>query len=71
MCCERHTLASPGTHDGRCRCRAIGYPQAPFRFWRRYPTREERIAWLEAYAQDLRSETRVVEERIADLKAAG
>ncbi len=71
MCCERHTLAGPGTHHGGCCCHAGGYPPASFRFGRRYPTREEHIAWLEAHLQDLRTEAQAVEERIADLKAAG
>jgi len=36
----------------------------------RFPTREEFIAWLEAYLEELRAEAKAVEERIAELKAA-
>nr|MBC7243799.1 DUF5320 domain-containing protein [Chloroflexota bacterium] len=39
------------------------------RFGRRFPTREERIAWLEEYLQELQAEAKAVEERIAELKA--
>jgi len=42
-----------------------------FRFGRRFPTREERIAWLEEYLKDLQAEAKAVEERIAELNAAG
>ena len=38
-------------------------------FWRRFSTREERIAWLEKYLEELRAEAQAVEERIAELKA--
>jgi type II secretory pathway component PulM len=34
------------------------------------PTPEERIARLESYLQDLRTEAAMVEQRIAELKAA-
>jgi len=40
------------------------------RFRRHFPTREERIAWLEEYLKELRAEAKAVEERIAELKAA-
>ncbi len=40
------------------------------RFGRRFPTREERIAWLEEYLKELQAEAKAVEERIAELKAA-
>lgn len=42
-----------------------------FPFGRRFPTREERIAWLEEYLKDLQAEAKAVEERIAEFKAAG
>jgi hypothetical protein len=42
--------------------------QGPFR--RRFSTREERIAGLEAYLKDLRAEAQAVEERIQAMKAA-
>jgi hypothetical protein len=34
-------------------------------------TRQERIERLEAYLKDLRLEAQAVEERLADLRAAG
>ena len=40
------------------------------RFRRRFATRDERIARLETYLGDLRSEARAVEEHIAELKSA-
>lgn len=38
------------------------------RFQRRYQTKAEQIAELEAYLTDLKSEVQGVEERLADLK---
>ncbi|MGA9347542.1 MAG: hypothetical protein WBW48_01895 [Anaerolineae bacterium] len=40
-------------------------------FGRRFATREERIARLEEYLQDLQAEAKAVEERIAEFKATG
>lgn len=40
-------------------------------FRRRFSTREERIARLEEYLEGLRAEAKAVEERIAEIKAAG
>lgn len=40
-------------------------------FRRRFRTREERIAWLEEYLAELRTEAKAVEERIAKTKAGG
>ncbi|MFO7943645.1 MAG: hypothetical protein R6U51_05020 [Anaerolineales bacterium] len=37
-------------------------------FHRRYFTREEKIAELEGYLEDLQAEIQAVEERLADLK---
>ena len=52
-----------------CGCGAGPWgPGFPFR--RRFPTREERIAWLEQYLKELQAEAKAVEERIAELKAA-
>jgi hypothetical protein len=39
-----------------------------FRFGRRFPTREERIAWLEEYLKELRAEAKAVEEHLAEMK---
>ena len=41
------------------------------RFRRRFSTREERIARLEDYLSELRLEAQAVEERLAELRAAG
>ncbi len=40
-------------------------------FHRRFQTRAEQIAVLEAYLHDVQAEVQAVEERIAELKAAG
>jgi len=68
-----------GEHHGRhgygCSCDEGHFgPWMPFgsrmmRFGRRFPTREERIAWLEEYLKELQAEAKAVEERIAELKA--
>lgn len=60
-------------HDGDCGCGCSchgdrGEMQRPFQ--RRFSTREERIARLDAYLQDLRAEAQAVEERIQALKTA-
>ena len=58
-------------HGGHCGCGCEGKawgPGSPFR--RRFPTREERIAWLEEYLKDLQAEAKGVEERIAEMKAS-
>jgi hypothetical protein len=39
------------------------------RAFRRFMSREERIAWLEQYLKDLQAEAKAVEERIAEMKA--
>ncbi|MDX9830140.1 MAG: hypothetical protein RBU35_07765 [Anaerolineae bacterium] len=44
-------------------------PRAAFQ--RRFFSREERIAGLELYLNDLRAEARAVEEKLARLQAAG
>ncbi len=52
-----------------CCCGPMAWgPGFPFR--RRFPTREERIAWLEEYLKALQAEAKAVEERLAHLKAA-
>jgi len=55
---------------GGCCCGPTAWGPG-FPFGRRFPTREERIAWLEEYMKDLQAEVKAVEERIAELKAAG
>ena len=66
-----------GEHHGShgCCCGMGGFDHdlgfvAGMRFGRRFPTREERIAWLEEYLKELQAEAKAVEQHIADLKAA-
>jgi hypothetical protein len=40
-----------------------------FHFGPRFPTREEKVSWLEQYLEGLQEEAKAVEERIAKLKA--
>jgi hypothetical protein len=47
---------------------AGGGPGMHFR--RRFATREERIARLEAYLKELQAEAKAVEERLAELKVS-
>lgn len=54
-------------------CCGSGWEQCgpPHHFGWRYPTREERLAQLEQYLQNLQAEARAVQERIEELKTAG
>jgi hypothetical protein len=71
MCCEH------GEHRGgygySCCCGEGGFAGfgPSMRFGRRFPTRAERITWLEEYLKTLQAEAKAVEERIAEMKAAG
>ena len=69
-CGERHAF-HPRHHHARACCGAPhGGPwEREGVFWRRFATREERIAWLEQYLGELRAEAQAVEERIAEMKA--
>jgi hypothetical protein len=63
-----------GEHQGRgeCECNCHeGSETTGIHFERRFTTRAERIAQLEAYLKDLQTEAKAVEERIAELKAVG
>jgi hypothetical protein len=53
-CCHQHA------HAGGC-CQDSG-------FQRRYQTKAEQIAELEAYLAELKAEVQAVEERLADLR---
>jgi hypothetical protein len=54
--------------SGGCACGCHAEPRsAEHAFWRRFSTHGERIAWLEQYLKDLRSEAQAVEERIAEM----
>lgn len=41
------------------------------RFHRRFVTKEEQIAWLQGYLKDLQTETKAVEEHIAEIMKTG
>ena len=62
----RHRRSEP---YGPCCCGDYGEGPRSRTFWRRFSTKEERIAWLEAYLADLRAEAQAVEEHIAEMKA--
>jgi len=65
-----HEHPSRHGHAGGCCCEGGGWgPDFPFR--RRFPTRAERIARLEEYLQELQAEVQAVQERLAEMKAAG
>ena len=68
-------MCGHGFHHGHhgyagwyCCTPAAWGPGFPMRW--RFPSREERIAWLEAYLKELQAEAKAVEERIAELRAA-
>jgi hypothetical protein len=51
--------------EGDCGCECCGGSD---RFQRRYLTKAEQVAELEAYLSDLKLEVQAVEERLVDLK---
>ncbi len=58
-----------GHAGGGCCGPAASGPGFPF--GRRFPTREERITWLEEYLKTLQTEAEAVQERVNELKATG
>jgi hypothetical protein len=61
-----HEAGSCGCHDSHdCGCGGHGHG-----FQRRYQTKEERIAELEAYLRELEAEAQGVREAIAELRGA-
>ena len=67
--CGRH--GGPHHHGGgECGCGRGGW-ESGTTFRRRFQTREERVAQLREYLKDLQAEAQAVEERIAELSAAG
>jgi len=64
-CCEKEHHHRRGYG---CSCCCEGNLRQHFH--RHFHTREERLAWLEAYLQDLQAEVKAVEEHIAGLQAA-
>jgi hypothetical protein len=68
----QHGMRHGSHHGGACCCDETGAGFGPGpRFGRRFPTREERIAWLEEYLKGLQAEAQAVEEHLAEMKAAG
>jgi hypothetical protein len=57
---RRHCGCGQGHHGGSCGCGAG--------FGRRFLTKEEKIAGLQEYLENLQKEAQAVEERIAELK---
>jgi hypothetical protein len=60
--CGSHDHGKGGQHHGGCCCSSGGH------FHRRFLSKEEKLARLEAYLQDLKAEAKVVEEQIKELK---
>lgn len=60
-------------HGYSCCCGNGGFEDfGPGRgFGRRFASREERLAQMEAYLKDLQAEAKAVEERLAEMKASG
>lgn len=68
MCHEHHGHHG---HAGGCCCEGGDWEWGHGRHHRRrFLTREERIARLEQYLQDLQAEIKAVEERLAEIKAS-
>ena len=76
MCCgtaSHHGSRHWGHHGGghphtnSCCCGTAHYGAA-HHMGRRFPTKEEKIAWMERYLESLQDETKAVEGRIANLK---
>lgn len=66
---DRECCCGRGPHHGReHRGPCGGGPGRHFR--RHFFTREERLAWLEAYLKELQAEVKAVEEKTAELRAA-
>jgi len=71
--CAQHLPGKNGTCDcgGECSCDCgCDCCKGGGRFHRRYQTKAEQIAELEAYLADLKTEVQAVEERLADLRKA-
>lgn len=67
MCGHGESYGHHG-HDAYC-CQQGGFHGRPFH--RHFPSREERIARLEDYLKEIQTEARAIEERLAEMKAAG
>ena len=65
MCCGTET--HHGWHWGHHQANFFAC-SGPVRLGRCFPTRDETIAWLEQYLENLRQEVKGVEEHIANMK---
>ena len=66
--CAQHLLGKNGNGDCGCDCDCGCECCGGGRFHRRYQTKAEQIAELEAYLAELKTEVQAVEERLADLR---
>jgi len=66
----QHLLGKNGNCDCGCDCDCGCECCGGGRFHRRYQTKAEQIAELEAYLAELKTEVQAVEERLADLRKA-
>jgi hypothetical protein len=64
--CTQRLLGKNGNGDCSCDCGCECCGGG--RFHRRYQTKAEQIAELEAYLAELKTEVQAVEERLADLR---
>lgn len=69
MCGHGEHYGHRAYHASWCCCGPAAWGPR-FLFQRRFPSREERIAWLEEYLKELQAEVEAVQERIAEMKAA-
>jgi len=69
--CTQHLLGKNGNCDCDCGCNCdcnCDCCKGGGRFHRRYQTKVEQIAELEAYLAELKTEVQAVEERLAELR---
>jgi hypothetical protein len=66
----QHLLSKNGNGDCGCDCDCGCECCGGGHFHRRYQTKAEQIAELEAYLAELKTEVQAVEERLADLRKA-
>jgi len=67
---SQHLLGKNDNGDCGCDCDCGCECCGGGRFHRRYQTKAEQIAELEAYLAELKTEVQAVEERLADLRKA-
>lgn len=69
--CGHHPFHGHHGYEHCCCCCGLEAWGPGFRFGRRFATRQERITRLEEYLKELQAEVKAVQERIAEMKAAG